>query len=192
MQSIHAGELAKEQANMYVWADATIMDSQAMLQPECFNVQRPTWWNEGELIQISGQVLALRPTNRGAWAFRGRVLGYPSICGGKVSAVSAARFAEAAICFERAAELQDLADRTANAKQLRDEVNLMRANAEMWSRPHGLSQSHGCVDFSTERAMAQWRERMSLQSLRAAICKVVKPYILRSYCSRTAGVRSAV
>ena len=74
-----------------------------------------------------------------------------------------ATWIEAAICFERAAELQDLADRTANAKQLRDEVNLMRANAEMWSRPHGLSQSHGCVDFSTERAMAQWRERMSLQ-----------------------------
>ena len=139
------------------------MGFQAMLLPACSGVHRPSWWNDGELIDISEKVLALRPANRGAWALRARVLGYPSICGGDVVAISAARFAEAAACFEAAAELQEQAGRAANAKQLREEVNLMRGHAELWSRPCGVSQSRGSMDFSTERAMVHWRGLLHLQ-----------------------------
>ena len=86
------------------WASSTALAFDHLISPECNEVAKPEWWNDGELKALSAMVVRAAPNDARANQMRARVLSGP--CGAwEAGPRSAAELMKAATHFERAAAL---------------------------------------------------------------------------------------
>jgi tetratricopeptide (TPR) repeat protein len=102
--------VASHKSAQVLWADSMSMAFDLLARYECKDVDRPSWWRDDELLELSARVVRLDPRNDSTWKMRGFVLSAPTYPENDYRAWSAAprsmaQLEEAVASYEASARL---------------------------------------------------------------------------------------